>query len=233
MFSNLKTPQRRRSSQGRPELELLETRAVPSAGTFRVASEIINSPENIGDFVTGEYQRFLRRAPDPVGFNFFVMRMEQGMSPEAVEAVFTSSTEYILNHGNDMRTWLTGLYNDLLGRAPDAAGLAHWLGNLAAGASPLQVALGFTTGVEREKIVITEDYTTFLGRVPDTAGLQHWLGFIQAGFSRAFVAAEIVSSNEFFMLQGGTNTNYVIAAFNLVLARNPSSTELAAFLSQL
>jgi hypothetical protein len=219
--------------RARPSLESLETRAVPSAATFRVAAEIVGSPENTADFVTNEFALFLHRAPDPAGFNFFVAQMERGMSPEAVEAVFASSTEDFLNHGGDPRTWLTGLYNDLLGRAPDAAGFSHWLNNLAGGESRLQVALGFSTGLERESDVIRQDYLNFLGRTPDSNGLNHWLSAIQLGSSRAFVASEILSSNESFQVHGGTNTGYVIAAFTQVLGRTPSTTELISFLSQL
>jgi hypothetical protein len=222
-----------RVHSARPALEALETRAVPSAATFNVASEIVNSPENFADFVTGEYLRFLRRPPDAGGLNFFVAGMEQGLSPEAVEADFLSSTEYILDHGNNAGTWLTGLYNDLLGRTPDVAGFNSWLGQLAAGATPFQVAAGFTTSVERETIVIREDYAALLGRAPDAAGLNTWLSALQNGSSRAFVASAIIGSNEFFQRNGNTNVNFVVAAFVDVLGRTPSSAELALFLGQL
>jgi hypothetical protein len=193
----------------------------------------VGSPENTADLIRNEFAHFLHRAPDPVGFNFFVAQVERGMSPEAVEAVFASSTEDFLNHAGDLRTWLTGLYNDLLGRAPDAAGFSHWLTNLASGESRFQVALGFSTSLERESDVIRQDYVSFLGRTPDPNGLNHWVSAIQAGSSRAFVASEILSSGESFQVHEGTNTGYVIAAFTEVLGRTPSTTELMSFLSQL
>jgi hypothetical protein len=105
--------------------------------------------------------------------------------------------------------------------------------NLAAGETPFQVAMDFATSLERETIVITQDYLSFLGRAPDTGGLQHWLGLLQTGSSRAFVATEIVSSNEFFQVNGGTNSNFIIAAFTDVLGRTPSAAELTMFLGQL
>ena len=63
--------------------------------------------------------------------------MKQGLSFEAVEADFVASAEYFQKHGSDNRAWVTGLYNDLLGRAPDAAGLmgyataAYGIGQIA------------------------------------------------------------------------------------------------------
>ena len=66
-------------------VERLETRDVPSAATFAVASGIVHSQENFNDFVTFEYNHLLRRAPDPNGLNHWVFEMQSGMSPEQVE----------------------------------------------------------------------------------------------------------------------------------------------------
>jgi hypothetical protein len=45
-------------------------------------------------------------------------------------------------------TFVTSLYNQLLGRAPDAAGLAGWTSQLAAGASPTSIIAGFSGSQE-------------------------------------------------------------------------------------
>jgi hypothetical protein len=219
--------------RARPTVETLEGRQLPSAATLAVASAIENSPEHFADFVSSEFVRFLRRAPDAVGLNFFVTRMEQGMSPEAVEAAFVSSTEYIFDHGNTQVGWLTGLYNDLLGRTPDLAGLNHWLNNLAAGETPFQVAGEFATSVERQTIVIREDYADFLGRAPDTTGLNTWLRLLESGVSRTFVASAILGSTEFFQKSGNSNSSFVIAVFSDVLGRTPSIVELNNFVTEL
>lgn len=214
-------------------VERLESREVLSVATFNVASAIVNSPENFADFVTNEFNSLLRRAPDIQGLDFFVARMEQGMSPEAVEAAFASSSEFIFDHGNTAVGWLNGVYNDLLGRSPDPMGFNHWLTRLQAGETTFQIAGEITTSVERESIVIRQDYISFLGRTPENSGLNHWLTLLQSGFTRASVASAIVGSNEFFQIHGNTNVTFVVAAFNDVLGRTPSSNELTFFLSQL
>jgi hypothetical protein len=206
--------------------ERLESREVLSAATFNVASAIVNSPENFSDFVTKEFTTLLRRAPDIQGLDFFVTRMNQGMSPEAVEAAFASSSEYIFDHGNTAVGWLNGVYNDLLGRTPDLMGLNHWLMRMGAGETVVQVAGEIATSTERETMVIRQDYFTFLGRAPDATGLNHWLTLLRSGFTRAFVASAIVGSNEFFLVHGNTNSAFVVAAFSDVLGRTSwSDTE--------
>jgi hypothetical protein len=204
-----------------------------AATRFDVASAIVNSPEHFADFITGEYAQFLRRAPDPGGLNFFLGQMEQGMSPEAVEAAFVSSPEYILDHGNNMGTWLSGLYNDLLGRTPDVSGFNHWMSRLAAGETPFQIATEFAHSLERQSIVISQDYATFLGRTPDPGGMNHFLTLLQMGFTRSFVASDIIASTEFFQIHGNTDSNFVTAAFTDVLGRTPSPAELSFFVTQL
>ncbi|HMC90452.1 MAG TPA: DUF4214 domain-containing protein, partial [Gemmataceae bacterium] len=59
----------RRPQSSAPSVERLETRDVPSAATFAVASGIVHSQENFNDFVTFEYNHLLGRAPDPNGLN--------------------------------------------------------------------------------------------------------------------------------------------------------------------
>src|SRR5947209_5957209 len=103
-------------------VEQLDSRDLPSQATLAVASGIVNSTENRTDFIAGEYRQFLRRAADPAGTSFWLSQMQAGMSPEAVEANFVSSGEYLAARGSDPAQWLAGLYSDLLGRAPDAAG---------------------------------------------------------------------------------------------------------------
>src|SRR5207249_4631261 len=107
---------------------------------------------------------------------------------------FVSGPEYILNHGNTPVGFLIGLYQDLLGRIPSSAEVNFWLNQLQAGRTPFQVALGFTTGAEREAIVISEDYFTFLGRAPEPGAVNFWLSRFQQGFNREDVASAIVSS---------------------------------------
>src|SRR5262249_44522294 len=148
-----------------------------SASTLAVASGIVHSTENFDNFVISEYATLLGRAPDVGGFNVWVGQLQNGMSPEAGEAGFVSSAEYILDHGNNASQWLTGLYNDLLGRAPDVGGFNNWLNALAGGMTPGQVAQAFATSIERESIVIRQDYLDFLGRVPSSPEVGFWLNF--------------------------------------------------------
>jgi hypothetical protein len=211
-------------------LEPLEMRDLLTNGSLFVATQIVHSLEHYEDFVTAEYVRFLGRAPDAIGFQNWVGALVQGMAPETVEAGFVASPEYFLDHGNNNTDWLTGLYFDLLSRAPDSGGLNGWLNAMAGGTTPTQVALAFSFGQERQTIVITQDYLFFLQRAPEAGAISYWLGQLQQGDNRADVASKIVGSDEFFIRQGSDNTNFIIAAYQDVLQRTPTVSEISFWL---
>jgi Domain of unknown function (DUF4214) len=222
---------KQRPQNSTPTVERLETRDVPSAATLAVANGIVRSQENFNDFVTFEYNHLLRRAPDQNGLNHWVFEMQTGMSPEQVEAGFASSAEYISDHGNDPAAFVTGLYNDLLGRAPDSSGFNNWLASLQTGTSPLDVALGFARSPERESMVIRQDYADFLGRLARNDEIAAWLSVFQQGANRADVATSFVNSDEFFADAGRDPTTFIVHAYQDVLARTPSQGEVNFWLN--
>ena len=210
----------------RPVVEQLETRNVLSSATFAVSSGIVKSPENFTDFVTREYLSLLHRTPDPGGLNHFVTQLESGMSPEFVEAGIVASDEYFGDHGNTNTGWLNGVYQDLLGRAPDSSGLDHWLSKLAGGESTLGVASEITSSSERDAIVIGQDYASFLGRAARPDEVNAWLARFQQGETRASVAAGILASDEFFADANNTPSTFIVHVYQDVLHRTPNSSEV-------
>lgn len=117
-------------------------------------------------------------------------------------------------------SYVTRLYLDLLGRAPDAGGLAYWLGQLQAGASRTQVALGFEASPEYQTREIQQLYQELLGRPADQQGLSTFLSAMQQGASIRQVEAVILASNEYYQTQGGgTNQGFLQALYEDVLGR--------------
>jgi hypothetical protein len=212
-------------------VEQLESRDLLSAATLAVTTGIVHSTENFTDFVTAQYSTFLHRTPDNAGLQNAVAELSAGTPPETVEAQIVASDEYFKNHGSNSTQWVTGLYNDLLGRGADTAGLNAWVNDLAAGSSRIQVALDFTTGAEREGIIITNDYVNFLRRSPEPGAVNVWLAFLAQGHNRNDVAINILGSTEFFNLRGGDSSNFIIGVYQDILNRTPSTTEIGSWLN--
>jgi hypothetical protein len=224
------TPRPIRARSHQPVLEELEVRSLLTNASLFAATLIVHSPEALTDFVANEYISLLHRLPDSQGLNGFVQMMENGMTPEAVEAAFVSSPEYIVDHGNTSVGFLNGLHRDLLGRAPDAAGLNNWLMMMARGMTATQVAQAFATSVERQSIIVTADYLALLGRPPEAGAVTFWVNQLGHGLNRADVETMIVGSDEFFQRQGNTNVNFIVAAYQDVLGRTPRNDEVNAWL---
>jgi hypothetical protein len=63
----------------------------------------------------------------PAEVTSWVTAFESGYSNENVVAGFVGSAEYFQSHYDNAADWLWSAYLDVLGRPPDAAGLAAWL----------------------------------------------------------------------------------------------------------
>jgi hypothetical protein len=217
----------------RLSLEQLETRDVPSVASLFVASAIVHSNESFGVFIVSEYSRLLGRAPDAGGFNFFMAQLQLGVAPQVIEAEFVASTEYIGNQGGTTSGWVTGMYHDLLARTPSSSELSFWSSAVARGMTPNQVALSFTTSVERDIDVVTSEFSTLLGRAPDAVGLNFFVGALRSGVSRLAVESTIIASDEYVADHGRNSSLFIIGAYQNVLLRTPSNAEVVFWQDEL
>lgn len=92
------------------------------------------------ELITQLYVGYYNRAPDPEGLNYWVGRYAAGMSLVEIAESFAVQTEstdnYVyLKYPNiaDSSSFITAIYNNLFGRAPDAEGLAYWKNELDTG----------------------------------------------------------------------------------------------------
>jgi hypothetical protein len=173
-----------------------------AAGVSRqqVAYDIATSPEHFTDLVQGDYEYFLGRAADAGGLSTWVGALEAGWTPQAVLAGILSSPEYYADAGSTPTGFVTDLYSDLLGRTPDAGGLATWVGQLNIGMSRGAVAAGIIHSTEYEADFVQDVYFFLLNRGADPQGLATWVYALAVGVSEEWVIAGILGSPEFYVL---------------------------------
>ncbi len=96
------------------------------------------------------YQATLDRRPDSNGLGNWRAEMAAGKSLLDIVPGFLNSREFTSIYGTTTNTqFVTLLYNNVLDRAPDTAGLNDWVGQLNSGAlSRAQVVLGFSESLE-------------------------------------------------------------------------------------
>jgi hypothetical protein len=112
------------------------------------------------------------------------------------------------------------LYRDLLGRAPDPAGLTLWSGLLDQGVSAYLVARAIENSPEHHLLEVRQLYERLLRREPDPLGLAGWVGFLNRGGTEEALQAQLLGSAEYISRQGGgTAAGFLDALYHDVLGR--------------
>lgn len=97
------------------------------------------------------YSAMFNRAPDEAGIGFWIGVIDRGVSLTSVANGFVDSAEFNDLYGANASntTFLTALYNNVLHRAPDAAGLQFWVDSMTInGATRADVLIGFSDSAE-------------------------------------------------------------------------------------
>ncbi len=171
--------------------------------------------------------------------------------------VLVSSNEFIFDNMTtgasgpaNQTQYVTALYNDVLGRAPDIAGITAWLNDINyAGYSLPQVAAGIVYSPEAAtsstsitqmgpSVTITTLYNDLLFRAPTAAELTAGTAALKGGASIADVVNVLVTTPEFYTdnttvgASGPANqTQYVTALYNDVLGRAPDIAGITGWLN--
>lgn len=98
------------------------------------------------------YQAAFDRTPDQAGLSHNVDLMDQGLSIFDMASAFIESQEFQNTYGvgiNDTQ-FLTLLYQNVLNRAPDQAGLGGWQDRLNSGTERKEVLFGFSESTENK-----------------------------------------------------------------------------------
>jgi len=122
------------------------------------------------------------------------------VDPTAIGKVDLLGSQLIAGAAGDMMgqaAFVGALYEDVLGRPVDVAGVNYWVTLLQAGMSRAQVAQGVWESPEHRDEQVDQLYRALLHRPADAAGLAYWGGLLRAGQSEAQVAAGILASAEY------------------------------------
>lgn len=201
------------------------------------------------------YQATLGRAPDEGGHAAWTGRIAlEGSDVLGVAQGFVNSPEFSARFGGlDNGEFVELLYDNVLGRAADATGLARWTGDLDAGVSRAQVVLGFSDSAEfinqtaldatsfandSAPMSWSDDvyrlYQATLDRAPDLAGFENWAERLATGTSYEDVANGFVQSTEFMQTYDSLDSaGFVELLYTNVLDRAADDTGLANWTARL
>lgn len=97
-----------------------------------VARTMLFSPEGAGNEVDRAYADLLGRAAEPGGHAFWTSYLQTRPVTELRTNILASPERF--DGAGSAEAWIVEVYQELLGRSPDAGGLAYWVGMEASGA---------------------------------------------------------------------------------------------------
>ena len=149
-----------------------------------------------------------------------------GSSDAEVQATILGSNEFYAHEGATAAGFVTGLYQNLLDRNPDAGGLAYWSSIIASGAATRSaVAAAILATAEAKATQVAEWYQTDLGRttainlLKNDPGVLSWAQRLTSGSTPESVEAAILSSVEYLKAHGGSPPPVVAAWYLNVMGR--------------
>jgi hypothetical protein len=170
-----------------------------------VIQSFFNSPEFqlATPSVVRLYLGFFKRIPDSAGLKGWVSAVRAGSTLSSAALAFAQSAEFQLTYGALTNPqFITLVYNNVLGRAPDTAGFNHWLALLQGGMSRGEMMLGFTDSAEfqlqtKNNVFVIMMYEGLLRRAAEQAGYEHWVNYANGGKDALDLTRGFLGSTEY------------------------------------
>jgi len=122
------------------------------------------------------YQAAFNRKPDVAGLGYWIDAIRKGQSLLDVAAAFQSSDEFTGRFGASLssRQWISLIYDNVLHRQPDSAGLDWWVAALDSGSDKPSTLLGFSESKENKEALLPSyrdgiEYVRFGGPIAPAA----------------------------------------------------------------
>jgi hypothetical protein len=188
----------------------------------QLALDFLQGAEFEQNVIAGYYQTFLNRQAGPAELQSWLNTLRQtGQSFEAVGEEILESQEYF-GMVQPTTSYLTGLYQTLLGRPLDAGALTDWEPLIQYGAPFPDISTGIWQSAEHRSREITQYYATYLHRTPSATELAGWLNDFEAGATEDQVQAAILTSPEY--QAGHASDDAFVAGLYLDVLGRPADT---------
>jgi hypothetical protein len=132
----------------------------------------------------------------------------------------------------NLEAYVGGLYQAILNRAPDAAGMANFTSLLLAGISRQQVSTMIWDSPEHRAIEVNQFYVSFLSRSAEPEGLATWVNALENGAGEITVEEGILASPE-YTADHPVDSAFLTGLYSQVLGRSPDNTGFAIWLQKL
>lgn len=149
------------------------------------------------------YWAYFKRRPDLGGLNFWMNRFRNGTRLVDISQQFSRSSEFQAKYGNTTpEQFVTLVYQNVLERNPDAAGLTHWAKKIRSGTPRGQVMTNFSESSEGQRKIGPRSDTILAalgmyGKIPSAALFDAIVSDRLAGFPREVTIDYLLGAPEY------------------------------------
>ncbi len=180
------------------QIEEWTQRVYASQSRASVAREMVLSDQFAGDMLEDLYEVAFGRRPDEAGARYWKSIMADGVRFDDIGAHFLASEEYYLRSGATPASYVQKLYRDILGREPDAAGLAYWVDLIESERiSRVETGQNFYMSLESRRDRTARMYRRVFGFEPSAQSMEYWSNRLLSIDDVAY-AIELATSDRFF-----------------------------------
>ncbi len=211
----------------RPIASILDTVLANNGGLTRTHALVENSVA-LAAGIEGvpNYHRFDQRdaARDGGTPDIGAYEVQHPLAPVGVPS--TNRRTFAPSPSPDAITsFVKGLYQSTLLRAPEASGLSFWVNAINTGMTRDQVASGFYNSFENRANQVAFFYRYFLDRDSEPSGLNYHVGRLQSGVDEGVVMSGFILSPEF--AGQNDNTSFVNLMYYALLSRGAEPSGFA------
>jgi hypothetical protein len=164
--------------------------------SLKAATYFTASTEFLADFVVNNYWKLLQRAPTAQEATTWVQNLG-GSTTDSADATILSSAEYYQDQSKNDSTWVTSLYQNVLGRAPSTTELNQWLQTLKSGTSHYQVAYSIVDSTEANTQRVDWDFQMLLNRSPNPGEVNEFVPLLDYWITPSQLLDTIAASQEY------------------------------------
>jgi predicted acyl esterase len=166
---------------------------------YVVAQRHSPAQASVVDPITRLYWAYFQRTPDKNGQDYWVRKRQAGQSLIKVSNTFAASNEFKTKYGSlSNKAFVQRVYQNVLGRAGDAGGLAYWTKVLDTKKQPRgQVMLSFSESNEfkrkaQDRVDVINLWMTMLAKAPTSTELTDALATITGGQPLSTIVDQIL-----------------------------------------
>jgi hypothetical protein len=171
-----------------------------------VSTAFLSSQERYAVVVNEEFTNLLNRPADPAASSYWAGQLANGVTQQQLETALASSEEFLMVHGSTNNQYVTGLYETILHREPDPAGLAYWNGRLAVTTNGRiaheDVAARFVYSNEAHLRDVDAIFAETLHRAPSDGERAQYASALDQGSTEADVTGAVLNSPEYLQTYG-------------------------------